>query len=187
MRAADALLLVMKDVMKDPKDLHAVVPLVEALLAVAARIEARYAATTSAQAATAHVEAMRDTNYASNLRSLAQLLYDIPPAEISPRSAGTASAVALPAGTAHPLMAFALLIPAAEPAPWRLSTQQIVELLKMPTCTGNARRIILDQLGNRYHRTFADVWQFVRFAEEQKLGLDFTTPPQRPDVGSRTP
>jgi hypothetical protein len=48
---------------------------------------------------------------------------------------------------------------------------------------GAARRAVLDQLGNRYHRTFADQWEFVRYAREQRLGLDFTTPPKRPTLG----
>ena len=39
----------------------------------------------------------------------------------------------------------------------------------------------LEQAGNRYQRPFADLWEFVRFAEEQKLGLDLTSPPQRPE------
>ena len=47
---------------------------------------------------------------------------------------------------------------------------------------GEARRVVLDHLGNRYHRTFADVWEFVRFAKEQNLDLDFTSPPRRPGV-----
>ena len=29
-------------------------------------------------------------------------------------------------------------------------------------------------------RTFADHWEFVRYAKEQQLDLDFTTPPKRP-------
>jgi hypothetical protein len=40
-------------------------------------------------------------------------------------------------------------------------------------------RIVLKLLGNRYHRTFATHWDFVRFANEQRLDLDFTTPPKR--------
>jgi hypothetical protein len=69
----------------------------------------------------------------------------------------------------------------AEPFPCRLTTQELVELLKMPTCLGKARRIVLDHLGNRYHRHFVNHWAFVRFATEQKIGLDFTTPPKRRD------
>ena len=74
----------------------------------------------------------------------------------------------------------ALLGRALEPLPCRLSTQDLVELLKQLTCVGPARRVILDQLEHRYRQKFADHWDFVRFAQEQRLGLDFTTPPQRP-------
>jgi hypothetical protein len=70
---------------------------------------------------------------------------------------------------------------AAEPFPCRLTTQELVELLKMPTCFGAERRVVLDHLGNRYSRRFVNHWAFVRFAKEQKLDLDFTTPPKRPD------
>jgi len=68
----------------------------------------------------------------------------------------------------------------AEPFPCRLTTQELVDLLKMPTCFGAARRVVLDHLGNRYGRRFVNHWAFVRFATDQKLNLDFTTPPRRP-------
>jgi hypothetical protein len=74
------------------------------------------------------------------------------------------------------------VLAAGEPLPCRLSTRQLVELLKMPAGTGAIRQVILAQLGNRYRRTFRDVWEFVRFAQEARLGLDFSTPPQRPDL-----
>jgi len=70
---------------------------------------------------------------------------------------------------------------AAEPFPCRLTTQELVDLLKMPTCFGQARRVVLDHLGNRYGRRFVNHCAFVRFAQDQHLGLDFTTPPERPD------
>jgi hypothetical protein len=54
----------------------------------------------------------------------------------------------------------------------------LVELLKRPTCVGRARRVILDQLESHYQHPFADHWAFVRYAEEQKLDLDLTTPPK---------
>jgi hypothetical protein len=67
-------------------------------------------------------------------------------------------------------------------APSRIeATQELVELLKMPTCVAEVRRVVLDHLGNRYGRRFETHWDFVRFAQGQQLGLDFTTPPQRPD------
>ena len=55
------------------------------------------------------------------------------------------------------------------------------EQQRLHPCMGDVRRVILDHLGNRYRRTFGDVWEFVRFAREQNLDLDFTTPPQRPE------
>jgi hypothetical protein len=70
---------------------------------------------------------------------------------------------------------------AVEPFPCHLTTQDLVDLLKMPTCVGEVRRVILDQLGNRYRRRFDTHWDFVRFAQELNLNLDFTNPPQRPD------
>jgi hypothetical protein len=74
------------------------------------------------------------------------------------------------------------LLPAAvEPLPCRLPTQDLVELLKMPTCIGEVRRVVLNQLGNRYGRRFETHWDFVRYAEDQGLNLDFTTPAKRPD------
>jgi hypothetical protein len=51
----------------------------------------------------------------------------------------------------------------------------------MPTCFGEARRVVLDHLGNRYGQRFVNHWAFVRFAREHGLDLDFTTPPRRPD------
>ncbi len=51
----------------------------------------------------------------------------------------------------------------------------------MPTCTGAARRVVLNHLGNRYGRRFANHWAFVRFAREPNLDLDFTTPHRRPE------
>jgi hypothetical protein len=80
----------------------------------------------------------------------------------------------------HPIATPARLRPALQPAPCRFPAQHLVELLKYPTCVGRARRVILDQLENRYRQKFADHWDFVRFARKQKLGLDFTTPPKRP-------
>jgi len=141
--------------------------------------------------ATALLEVMNDALNPKTVEQLARglsaALSAVPPAEIPARSSTAAAAGAFPAGTGHPLAALALLLPAADPPPCRLSTQQLVELLKMPTCIGEARRVILDQLGNRYRRPFADVWEFVRFAEEQQLGLDLTSPPQKPEPAVALP
>jgi len=45
-------------------------------------------------------------------------------------------------------------------------------------CADPARRVILYHLENRHRRKFADQWEFVRFAQENNLGLDFTSPPK---------
>lgn len=95
-----------------------------------------------------------------------------------------ATAVATLVGTAatSPLAALPFLPAASEPLPCRLDTQDLVEMLKFPTCVGEVRRVILDQLGNRYHQRFVTHWDFVRYAQDHNLNLDFTTPPQRPDA-----
>jgi hypothetical protein len=93
------------------------------------------------------------------------------------RTAAVAAVVSL--ATTGPRMSLAPLV-AAEPLPCRLSTQDLVELLKMPTCIGDARRVVLKHLGNRYGRRFATHWEFVRFAQEHRLNLDLTSPPPRP-------
>jgi hypothetical protein len=83
-------------------------------------------------------------------------------------------------GAMSPFTALPFLPAAAEPLPCRLTDQELVELLKMPTCFGPARRVVLDQLENRYKRRFCNHWAFVRYAEENGLNLDFKTPPKRP-------
>jgi hypothetical protein len=91
----------------------------------------------------------------------------------------------VPGPPVSPAMIAAVRI-ASEPFPCRLSTQELVELLKMPTCFGPARRVVLDHLGNRYGQRFINHWAFVRYAKEHDLDLDFTTPPKRPDAITRS-
>ena len=68
----------------------------------------------------------------------------------------------------------------AEPWPCRLTTQEQVDLLKMPTCFGAARRVVLDHLGHIHHRRFLNHWAFVRFADENHLNLALKSLPRRP-------
>jgi hypothetical protein len=168
---------------KGTKDPIALAALARPLSAVAARMEARDAARVTAQATTTLAQAIKDTDILSRLArsGLSLVLSAMTPAEIPSRSTMAASAVASPAGTGSPLSSLALLLPAAEPPPCRLSPQQLVELLKMPACIGEARRVVLDHLGYRYRRSFGDTWEFVRFAQQEQLALDLTTPPQRPE------
>jgi hypothetical protein len=92
----------------------------------------------------------------------------------------TAASAAIGLCSINRLGAAQALETAGKPLPCHLSTQDLVELLKMPTCRGKDRQIVLRHLGNRYGRTFANHWEFVRFAKEQQLDLEFTTPPKRP-------
>jgi hypothetical protein len=100
------------------------------------------------------------------------------PQEVNRRAATTTAAIGL--ASSGPLAALAALRLTSDPLPCWLSTQDLVDLLKMPTCFGENRQIVLRHLGNRYGRTFADHWEFVRFAQEQGLDLDLTSPPKRP-------
>jgi len=95
------------------------------------------------------------------------------------RSVTIAGAIGLSAN--GPTLSLPLLPAAGQPLPCRLTTQDLVDLLKMPTCIGKVRRVILNHLGNRYGRRFDTHWDFVRYAQQQGLDLDFTTPPKRPD------
>jgi hypothetical protein len=170
--AADALTQAIGET-KDPADSQT---LMEGLSMLAGRLRP----TEVAQVAASVIQAMagmpeQPTGRISEL-GLAALLSTAFPLEVSTRAVSLTSA-----GLGDPLTALPFLVAAAEPLPCRLSTTQLVELLKMPGCVGNARRVVLGHLGHRYRRHFADVWEFVRFAQEQRLGLDFTTPPQRPE------
>jgi hypothetical protein len=100
------------------------------------------------------------------------------PTAISRRAAVVAGAV----GTAPGFAASSLapLGSAVEPLPSRFSTQQLVDLLKTPTCVAPARRPILDYLEFRYGRPFHDQWEFVEYAGANLPEIDLTTPPKRP-------
>jgi hypothetical protein len=148
--------------------------LTRSLSAVAARLEGKDAAATLLQA----VDAIKAWHPLG--RDLSALLSTNPVAEMPSRAARAASAGGFPAGSGHPFTAVALLIPAAKPPPCSLTPQQLVDLLKIPPCTGDFRRAVLDHLGYRYRRSFGDAWEFVRCARDQNLDLDFTSPPQRP-------
>jgi tRNA A-37 threonylcarbamoyl transferase component Bud32 len=164
----------------DPFVLH---PLAQGLSALAARMAPAEASRLCAPAAATLTQAMARTTDPSALQWLVQglsaLLTRADPPEVSRRCAAVLAAVSPPVGSGHPLATPASLALALEPSPCRFSTPELVEWLKQPTCVGQARRLILDQLEQRYRRPFADQWAFVRFAREQGLDLNFTTPPKR--------
>lgn len=111
--------------------------------------------------------------------SWSEIMDDTSPAAISRRASFMAMAIGDVAVGQFPWTA----VLAAAPLPCRLTTQELVDLLKMPTCFGKARRAVLDRLGNRYARRFVNHRAFVRFAAEKGLELDFNTLPRRPDPG----
>jgi tRNA A-37 threonylcarbamoyl transferase component Bud32 len=146
----------------------------EALAAAAVRLEPGDAAVLLMQTMSAYPDA--DTRLIL-AQGLSAVLGDL-------RREERARAVAAAAGGLHVCQGMHGLLfvlrPASEPFPRRLSDRQLAELLKHPLCIGVARRAVLDQLEIHHRRTFTDQWEFVNFAEEQKLGLDLLGPPKRP-------
>jgi hypothetical protein len=168
--------------LRDARDSNVQRCLAQGLSVLAARMETGL----TAPAAILLVEIMKDVTQPDLQQQLASslsaLLSHVPPAEVPTRTRVLASAVVHPAVAGNALTGFALLLQAAEPSPCLLSVQQLIDILKMPTCTGAARRVILDQLGSHYRRPFADLWDFVRFAREQDAKMDLTNPPVPPEL-----
>jgi tRNA A-37 threonylcarbamoyl transferase component Bud32 len=153
--------------------------LASGLRAVAARLGPEEAAAT-ARILTEALAKARDPNaHWSLAQDLVAVSVRIGPEEAVRRSLLAARAAA---GTAplHPLAGLAAWALAAQPLPSRLSTQELVDLLKMPTCVGFARKPFLQLLGQRYNRNFADQWEFVEYAEKHLPDVDLTSPPKRP-------
>jgi hypothetical protein len=50
----------------------------------------------------------------------------------------------------------------------------------MPICRREARAVILKQLGQQCGRPFADQWDFVDWAQQNRPDLDLASPPVRP-------
>ena len=153
------------------------------LSALGTHMEPKEAARVCSQAAANHFRVMAmaypekiNLNYWVSGLSTVLSRVDLP--EQKRRISGVVTAIGLLADTSQPHAAPVVLRTIREPLPSRLSPQELVELLKHPTCMGQARRIILDLLESHYKRVFADQWAFVRYAQEEKLELDFTTPPR---------
>jgi hypothetical protein len=110
--------------------------------------------------------------------TLDRFLTEATPIHRSRCAVATTTSISLAFG--GPLPALSALPAARWQLACRLSTAELVEFLKYPTCFGEARKVVLKHLGNRYGRTFANHWEFVRFAQEQHLDLDLLSPPKRP-------
>jgi hypothetical protein len=78
-----------------------------------------------------------------------------------------------------PIGALSCAQPAMDLSP-PLPAQTLVDLIKHPLCVGAPRHMVLQQLSRHYHRNFADQWEFVDYVHQRNLGLELTTPSQRP-------
>jgi hypothetical protein len=115
-------------------------------------------------------------------QALSSLATRLEPHEAADQAVLVARALGEEALPATRLSGLATLLQASRPLPSRLTTQELVDLLKMPTCVGRARDVVLKMLGQRYHRTFADQWAFVDYAEKHLPDIDLKSPPQRPQL-----
>jgi hypothetical protein len=190
MEPAEVARLLTDDVLSKNTNPDVLAPLAGALAAVAARMEPAEAARLSAEMA----RRLTDVNGIGSVGvprrmgpgprwyvvdSLRLVCTQAGQDGSDPRPVLAAQAVAVwTSPSPHPghAAAFARTV---QPLPCRLTTQQLVELLKRPTCVGPVRTVILELLGQRYGRTFADQWEFVDYAHEHLPDLDLTTPPKR--------
>jgi serine/threonine protein kinase len=153
--------------------------LTQRLSAVAARLEPKQVA----EVAAALSQAMSQTIDPGVLAELAQGLSAVS-SRLEPKEAaqlcGQAAATVIEtmSKTTHPQLAPGLSAALARELP----PETLVDLLKHPFCEGEARHLVLDALTRHYHRSFADQWDFVDYVEQQRLGLDLTTPPARSSV-----
>jgi hypothetical protein len=154
--------------------------LAKVLSAVAGRMEAKEAG----EAAATLCQAFTKTTDHNALQALAQTLSAVFHSEYSGRNARQRyrliGAIGMLTGPESLLLAPALFHAPLPPLP----AQTLVDLLKQPFCVGEVRRLVLEQLARHYQRPFANQWEFVRFAHEQKLDLDLLTPPQRPELAA---
>jgi hypothetical protein len=166
----------------ETKDPYALEALAEGLAALAARLKPEDATPLAANAASVLARAMAESKDSYALEALAKGLSEVA-RFLSPRDAArlaTDSVVLARAMTENKdIIKRSGLAASLAPLFGRLELAEQVALLKRPLCVGAARPLVLDQLEIRYRRKFADQWDFVRFAEEKRLGLDLAGPPKR--------
>jgi hypothetical protein len=155
--------------------------LAKGLLAVSGRLEPKEAGEAAAALTEALTRARNSHASGQHLREgLSAVLLQEDSFRLARRRHHGVGAVGVLSSPGSTLLAAALLRADLEPLPPPLPAQILVDLLKQPFCVGETRRLVLDQLGRHYQRPFADQWDFVRFAQERRLGLDLLTPPRRP-------
>jgi hypothetical protein len=168
------------EAMKKTDDAYALGALAGAVAALAPRLQPGDASA-AARLAMKEMEKETDFNVLSALATVvAVLIVESGSEDASQPISRLALALG---GLGAPPTLFAALAPLAEasrPLPGRFSEQQLVDLLKMPTCRAPARQVIVEQLGRQCGQPFADQWEFVEWAREHRPDLDLTSPPVRP-------
>ena len=54
--------------------------------------------------------------------------------------------------------------------------EMLLQALKQPGCVGTIRAALIEHLGRRYRRSFADVWELVASLKEAAPDLDLDSP-----------
>jgi hypothetical protein len=159
-------------------------PLAEGLSAIAPHLDRKEANAVRAQAILFLLRTLTRTTNDSDSERLTKGLATLLSLESSGQRFDRVRSLAVTVGLSTSPSAFplvpAVISPASAPLPEPLPAQTLVALLKHPLCVGEARRLVLNALGSRYHCTFADQWDFVRFARREKLDLDLTAAPRLP-------
>ncbi len=155
-----------------------------AVAALVPRMEPGEAGRQAPAAARRAAEAMGNTTNPAVLRLLAEplaaLIVKVEPEDTSRGISSLACAVG-DSGTPPTLLAaLAPLAEASRPLPGRFTDQQLVDLLKMPTCQQPAREVIVRQLGWQCNQHFDTMWDFVDWAKKNRPNLDLISPPVRP-------
>jgi hypothetical protein len=77
--------------------------------------------------------------------------------------------------------------PAFGPLVSGLDPQEMVDLLKQPTCVGAAQEVILSRLGEEKNQKFATLWDLVEWVEAHDPSIDLRTPPHWPEPDVQNP
>jgi hypothetical protein len=170
-RALTEAAVLLTQAMANPNDRIVLRGLAEGLSEVAARMGPEEAARVSAEAAAIFLQDMARPPRYIDLQELTEIFSTLLSGGWDKERATAAAAVVGCPG------ALLLSRSVGPPQTRRFSDRELVELLKQPLCVGPARRLVLDQLGSRCQRQFADQWEAVAWLREHRPDLDLTSPP----------
>jgi hypothetical protein len=156
-------------------DPHSLRALSEAFAALAGKLPADQAGKQASSLASRIVELAAKTNNPHSLRALSKAFATLPGKR---KESQVSTLVSYLARRSHEdrtaldgLGALDRLLPL-------LGTQSIVDSLKEPGCVGTTRATILKHLGQRYKRSFSDVWELVDYLKQHDPKLDLDSPLQ---------